>query len=64
MAVLGRELVVPPPGRGRDIAPGLVVCQNGLALCTIHHAAFDTHVTRLRPNPDYLAERFERFRAA
>lgn len=85
--------------RGRPEVP------NGLALCKIRHAAFDTHIlgisadyriairrdvleeidgpmlrhglqamngqsiivpsaTRLRPNPDYLAERFERFRAA
>lgn len=85
--------------RGRPEVP------NGLALCKIHHAAFDanilgispTHViairsdvleevdgpmlrhglqemngksihvptsSRLKPNKDYLAERFERFRAA
>ena len=78
---------------------------NGLTLCKINHATFDTHIlgiapdyriairadvleeidgpmlqrglkdmhgqpihvpaaTRLRPNPDYLAERFERFGAA
>ena len=78
---------------------------NGLALCKIHHGAFDAHILgvasdyriairadvlaeidgpmlqhglkdmdgrridvpraeRLRPNRDYLAERFERFRAA
>lgn len=85
--------------RGRPEVP------NGLALCKIHHAAFDTSILgispdyriairadvlkeidgpmllhglqemhhrqihvpgseRLRPNRDYLAERFERFRAA
>ncbi len=85
--------------RGRPEVP------NGLALCKIHHGAFDTHILgvdpdyrihirrdvleeedgpmlehglqamdrtlihvpgaeRLRPNRDYLAARFERFRAA
>ena len=85
--------------RGRPEIP------NGLALCKIHHAAFDTNILgvapdyhmairrdvleeidgpmlqhglkdmhgqrihvpaspRLKPNRDYLAERFERFRAA
>jgi len=85
--------------RGRPEIP------NGLALCKIHHGAFDAHILgvapdyriairadvleeidgpmlqhglkdmngrridvpraeRLRPNRDYLAERFERFRAA
>ena len=85
--------------RGRPEIP------NGLALCKIHHGAFDTNILgvspdyriairadvleeidgpmlqhglkdmhgqiivvpraeRLWPNPDYLAERFERFRAA
>ena len=85
--------------RGRPEVP------NGLALCKIHHAAFDANIlgvsrerivhikqdildeidgpmllhglkemkgvelavprnTALRPHPDYLAERFERFRAA
>jgi len=85
--------------RGRPEVP------NGLALCKIHHAAFDAHIlgisptyviairsdvleeidgpmllhglqemnkksilvpasSRLKPNKDYLAERFERFRAA
>ena len=84
--------------RGRPEIP------NGLALCRIHHGAFDTNILgvspttashprrrargdrrpmlqhglkdmhgqktevpraeRLRPNPDYLAERFERFAAA
>lgn len=85
--------------RGRPEVP------NGLALCKIHHAAFDTGIlgiapdyvihirgdvleehdgpmllhglqemdrlpitppsrAQLRPNPEYLAERFERFKAA
>lgn len=84
---------------------GLAEIPNGLALCRIHHAAFDAHILgvdaerkvhirrdileerdgpmlqhglqemdghslavprdeRLQPNRDYLAERFERFKAA
>jgi putative restriction endonuclease len=84
---------------------GLPEVPNGLALCKIHHTAFDAHIIgiapdlkvhvrgdilaeidgpmlehglkrmhgtkihvprteELRPNPDYLADRFDQFRAA
>jgi len=43
-------------GKGRN-SPGRLQALNGQS--TIVPSA-----TRLRPNPDYLAERFERFRAA
>jgi putative restriction endonuclease len=33
---------------------GLPIVQNGLALCTLHHAAFDRHVLGVRP--DYVIE--------
>ena len=91
-----------PCSRSSEGAPRF---RNGLALCEIHHAAFDTNIfgvapdyhiairrdvldeidgpmlqhglkdmhgqpihvpasPRLKPNRDYLAERFEKFRAA
>jgi putative restriction endonuclease len=33
---------------------GLPVVPNGLSLCKLHHAAFDEHVLRVRP--DYVIE--------
>ena len=50
---------------------GEPVIPNGLALGTLHHAAFDAyigiHVPRadhLKPNRDFLAERYAFFRRA
>lgn len=37
-----------------DATGGAPVVQNGLALCKIHHAAFDHHIIGLRP--DYVVE--------
>ncbi len=37
-----------------DATGGLAQVSNGLALCKIHHAAFDRHVLGIRP--DYVIE--------
>ena len=43
---------------------GLPIVPNGLALCKIHHAAFDKNIIGISPDRDRLSERYDEFMKA